>query len=45
MWDQTPIFAVFKGELLSVKGKLLLDSTKPAFAVELKREWLALFGT
>jgi L-rhamnonate dehydratase len=38
-----PIFAVLEDEPLPVNGKVTLDSNKPGFGVELKRELLVPF--
>lgn len=38
-----PIFSVLEGEPLPVNGKISLDSNKPGFGVELKRELLLTF--
>jgi hypothetical protein len=41
--DIQPIFSVLEGEPLPVNGKVSLDSKKPGFGVELKRELLVPF--
>jgi L-alanine-DL-glutamate epimerase-like enolase superfamily enzyme len=41
--DIQPIFSVLEGEPLPVNGKVSLDSNKPGFGVELKRELLTPF--